>query len=68
VEAVSMNCSIALAEIGDFIVHYLNELEAMFEKVFTRVLGPRGSCLLKKKQEIENLMLVSEVSLSKISY
>jgi hypothetical protein len=35
--------------IGDFKVEYLREFQAICKKALTRVSGPRGSCLMKKK-------------------
>jgi hypothetical protein len=37
-----------VTKIGDFIVDFVRECEAIFKKALTRVSGPRGSCLLKK--------------------
>jgi hypothetical protein len=36
--------------VGEFIVDFLREFEAIFKKALTRVSGPRGSCLIKKNQ------------------
>jgi hypothetical protein len=40
----------AVNKIGDFVVDFLREFEAIFKKGLAHVSGARGSCLLKKNQ------------------
>jgi hypothetical protein len=46
-------CHSGCTKIGDFVVDFLREFEAIFsKKALTRVAGPRGSCLMKTKQRV----------------
>jgi hypothetical protein len=44
-----------VTKIGDFIVDFLREVEAIFKKALTRVSGAWGVLFDKKKPEVENL-------------
>jgi hypothetical protein len=54
-----------VTKIGDFIVYRLRELETIFKQALTHVSGPRGSCLMKKKQGRKSRV---RVPLTKVKY